>query len=198
MAIGSIPTLDEYSEAELASMYYNREEEQLLRSEAKSTVRVLRATSSLPYPHQHSLDGDDYCARGLENYLLPLEEKRARRILTKEHIYSVIDAQHIMNTEGEGQGADDNALAMVSLRSSHGFRDVAMERAATDEAEVKLMLLQQSKAYMAAEAEVQQKRVVAVRRASITANGNDTSNTSSRSYSPSLGRNNGSVRAACA
>ena len=198
VAIGSIPTLDEYSEPELASLYYSHEEEQALRSEAKSIVRALRATSTLPYPNQHSLDNDDYCARGLENYLLPREEKRARRILTKEHIYSVIEAQHIIKMEGTGQGVDDNALdlAMISLRSSHGFRDVAMERAAKDEAEVKLIILQQSKAHMAAEAEVQQQRVVAVRRASMTHASSPT--TSSRSYSPPLGRNNGSARAACA
>ena len=198
VAIGSIPTLDEYSESELASLYYSHEEEQALRSEAKSIVRALRATSSLPHPHQHSLDNDDYCARGLENYLLPREEKRARRILAKEHIYSIIEAQHIMKMEGDDQGVDDNALdlAMISLRSSHGFRDVAMERAAKDEAEVKLIILQQSKAHMAAEAEVQQQRVVAVRRASMTHASSPT--TSSRSYSPPLGRNNGSARAACA
>ena len=201
VAIGSIPTLDEYSEAELASLYYSHEEEQALRSEAKSIVRALRATSSLPYPNKHSLD-NDYCARGLENYLLPREEKCARRILAKEHIYSIIEAQHIMKMDGVDQGVDDNALdlAMISLRSSHGFRDVAMERAAKDEAEVKLIILQQSKAHMAAEAEVQQQRVVAVRRASMThARYNSTSTTSSRSYSPPLvGRNNGSARAACA
>ena len=101
-----------------------------------------------------------------------------------------------MKMEGEDQGVDDSALAMISLRSSHGFRDVAMERAAADEAEVKLMLLQQSKAHMSAEAEVQQQRVVAVRRASMTHAG--TSTTASRSCSPPLGRNNGSARAACA
>ena len=198
VAIGSIPTLDEYSESELASLYYSHEEEQEMRSQTKSIVRTLRATSSLPYPNQNSLDNDGYCARGLENYLLPREEKRARRILAKEHIYSIIEAQHIMKMEGTGQGVDDNALdlAMISLRSSHGFRDVAMERAAKDEAEVKLMLLQQSKAHMAAEAEVQQQRVVAVRRASMTHASSST--TSSRSYSPPLGRNNGSARAACA
>lgn len=199
VAIGSIPTLDEYSESELASLYYSHEEEQAMRSQTKSIVRALRATSSLPYPNQHSLDNEDYCARGLENYLPPREEKRARRILTKEHIYSVIEAHHIMKMEGTGQGVDGNALAMISLRSSHGFRDVAMERAAKDEAEVKLMLLQQCKAHMAAEAEVRQERVVAVRRASMTNNHHGTSNTiSSRSYSPPLGRNNGSARAACA
>lgn len=203
VAIGSIPTLDEYSEVELTSMYYSHDEEQALRSEAKTIVRALRATSTLPCPNQNSLDNDDYCARGLENYLLPREEKRARRILAKEHIYSIIEAQHIMKMEGDGQGVDDSALdlAMISLRSSHGFRDVAMERAAQDETDVKLMLLQQSKAHMAAEAEVQQQRVVAVTRASMTHNSNGTSTTSvssSRSYSPPLGRNNGSARAACA
>lgn len=201
VAIGSIPTLDEYSEDELTYMFYSREEEQAMRSEAKTIVRALRATSSLLYPNQHSLDNDDYCARGLENYLLPREEKGARRILAKEHIYSVIKAQHIMKMENGEQGCvDDNALAMISLRSSHGFRDVAMERAANDEAEVKLMLLQQSKAHMAAEAEVQQQRVVAVRRASMTNNhhGSTATPSSLRSYSPPLGRNNGSARAACA
>ena len=201
VAIGSIPTIDEYSESELASLYYSHEEEQVMRSQTKSIVRTLRATSNLPYPNQNSLDNDGYCARGLENYLLPREKKRARRILAKEHIYSIIEAQHIMKMEGDDQGVDDNALdlAMISLRSSHGFRDVAMERAAKDEAEVKLIILQQSKAHMAAEAEVQQQRVVAVRRASMThASNNGASTASARSYSPPLGRNNGSARAACA
>lgn len=198
VAIGSIPTLDEYSHAELLSMYYSHKEEQVLRSQTKSIVRVLRAASSLPHPDQPHIDDNIYCARGLENYLLPTEEKRARRVMSKEHIYSVIEAQHVMTMEQE-EGSDDNALAMISLRSSHQFREVAIDRAAGDEAEVKLMLLQQTKAHMTAQAEAQQQRVAAVRRASMT-NGAAGSSSSSRSYmhAPSGARNNSISRAACA
>ena len=89
---------------------------------------------------------------------------------------------------------DDDVLAIISLNSSHASRKVANERAANDEAQVKLMQLQQqlqkSKAHMAAQAEAQQQRIVAVRRASMT--------DVATSASPIPQRNNGSVRAACA
>lgn len=189
VAIACIPTLDEYTPSELQAIYYSPEEEHGHRYETKSLIRVLRAAAG----RQHAIDDNVYCGRGLESHLLSAEEKQARRAKMTEHVYSVVQAQFAMLLDQEDD-VDDDFLAIISLNSSHASRKVANERAANDEAHVKLMQLQQqlqkSKAHMAAQAEAQQQRIVAVRRASMT--------DVATSASPVPQRNNGSVRAACA
>ena len=184
VAIACIPTLDEYSPSELKAIYYSPEEEQDHRYETKSLIRVLRAAAGSP----HNIDDNIYCGRGLESHLLSPEEKQARRATMTEHVYSIVQAQFAMLLDQEDD-VDDDVLAIISLNSSHHSRKVAKERAANDEAQVKLMQLQQklqqSKAHMAAQAEAQQERIVAVRRASMT----DVANCASSSPS---------VRAVCA
>jgi len=192
VAIACIPTLDEYTPSELQAIYYSPEEELGHRYETKSLIRVLRAAAG----RQHAIDDNVYCGRGLESHLLSAEEKQARRAKMTAHVYSVVQAQFAMLLDQEDDvDVDDDVLAIISLNSSHASRKVANERAANDEAQVKLMQLQQqlqkSKAHMAAQAEAQQQRIVAVRRASMTDVATGASPVPQR-------RSNGSVRAACA
>ena len=154
VAIAYIPTLDEYSPSELEAFYYSPEEEHDHRYETKSLIRVLRGAAG----RQHNIDDNVYCGRGLESHLLSAEEKQARRARMTEHVNSVVQAQFAMLLD-QDEDADDDVLAKISLNSSHASRKVANERAANDEAQVKLMQLQQqlqkSKAHMAAQAEAQ-------------------------------------------
>merc|ERR1719183_1995106 len=87
VAIGSIPTLAEYSTTELQALYYSDVEEDKLRSEAKYVVKAIRlarmqhANGRTTAATGRILEGKgdgEYCPRGLENYLLAKREKRAR------------------------------------------------------------------------------------------------------------------------
>ena len=153
IAIGSIPLLEEYTPAELEVMYYSHVEEDNLRAEAKYVVKSIRMAQmqeATGHPTAASTriledDNDDYCPRGLENYLRTREEKRVRKAEAKDVIYSVLLAQEeqwetIHGAHDDHREEAHNILAVASVTRSRKSRAAAIEMAVQDHKEVRLMI----------------------------------------------------------
>ena len=153
IAIGSIPLLEEYTPAELEVMYYSHVEEDNLRAEAKyvvKSIRMARMQEATGHPTAASTriledDNDDYCPRGLENYLRTREEKRVRKAEAKDVIYSVLLAQEeqweaIHGAHDDHREEAQNILAVASVTRSRRSRATAIEMAVQDQEEVRLMI----------------------------------------------------------
>ena len=151
VAIGSIPTLAEYSPAELQALYYSDVEEDKLRSEAKYVVKAIRvarmqhangrATAATARILEGKDDDGEYCPRGLENYLLPKGEKRARKAEARDHAIAVFLAQeeHAADEADLDAAARAAAIAAASAAHSRRARAAAIEMAPRDEEEVRQM-----------------------------------------------------------
>lgn len=153
VAIGSIPLLEEYTPAELEAMYYSTLDEDNLRAEAKyivKSIRMARMQKVNGHPTAAStriLEGDheDYCPRGLENYLLTKEEKRVRKAEARGVILSVLLAQEEQRESLYGAHEDhrkeaQSILAVASVTRSRRSRATAIEVALQDEEEVRKMI----------------------------------------------------------
>ena len=146
IAIGSIPTLAEYSTTELQALYYSDVEEDKLRSEAKYVVKAIRlarmqnANGRTTAATGRILEGKgdgEYCPRGLENYLLAKGEKRARKAEARDHAGAVFLAQE-EHAETD-LDATRTAVAAASAAHSRRARATAIELALQDEEEVRQM-----------------------------------------------------------
>ena len=146
VAIGSIPTLAEYSATELQALYYSDVEEDKLRSETKYVVKAIRlarkqhANGRTTAATGRILEGkgdEEYCPRGLENYLLAKGEKRARKAEARDHAGAVFLAQE-EHAETD-LDATRTAVAAASADHSRRARATAIELALQDEEEVRQM-----------------------------------------------------------
>ena len=158
VAIGSIPLLEEYTPAELEAMYYSHVEEDNLRAEAKyvvKSIRMARMQEATGHPTAAFTriledDNDDYCPRGLENYLRTREEKRVRKAEAKDVIYSVLLAQEeqwetIHGAHDDHREEAHNILAVASATRSRRSRATAIEMAVQDQEEVRQMIKMEEK-----------------------------------------------------
>jgi len=149
VAIGSIPTLAEYSPAELQALYYSDVEEDKLRSEAKYVVKAIRvarmqhangrATAATARILEGKDDDGEYCPRGLETYLLAKGEKRARKAEARDHAIAVFLAQEEHAEADLDAAAREAAIAAASAAHSRRARAAAIEMALRDEEEVRQM-----------------------------------------------------------
>ena len=153
VAIGSIPLLEEYTPAELEAMYYSTVDEDNLRAEAKyivKSIRMARMQKANGHPTAASTrilegDHDDYCSRGLENYLRTKEEKRTRKADARGVILSVLLAQEeqweaLYGAHEDHRQEAHSILAVASVTRSRRSRAAAIEVALQDEEEVCQMI----------------------------------------------------------
>ena len=123
-----IPTIDELRQEEYEAMWVTQADEKA--SQADVVKNIMRLRQGGPEDHHD----EEHCGRGLEH--MRSQAHMDQRRMNKEAVtHGVLDLQ---DEHFDGDVFDEDALAEVAASASRWSRELAVQRAAEDEAYVRL------------------------------------------------------------